>query len=110
MRDIDDRNAELVPQPFDQRQDLELPLLIERRQRLVHQEYLRRGEQCATERHTLLLASGQQSGLPRQEMRDAERLDHRLELNAALRVRGEPAAKQQILPHAQMRKELAILK
>ena len=42
---------------LDQRQDFKLPLLIERRQRFVHQEDFRRGKQRPAERHPLLLAS-----------------------------------------------------
>ena len=57
VRHIDDRNAKLVAQALDQRQDLEPPLHVEGGERLVHEQELRRGEQSAADRDPLLLAA-----------------------------------------------------
>src|SRR5262245_31150 len=110
MRDIDDGDVELVAQPFDQRQDLELPLHIEGGERLVHQEELWRSEECPAERDALPLAARKSAGLALQEMRDAKRLDHRAEGDALLITRNEPSPEQQILSHGEVWEELSVLK
>ncbi|MNL88004.1 hypothetical protein D3C87_2174620 [compost metagenome] len=56
MRDIDDRDPRLVPQPLDIGQDFGLARLVQRRQRLVHQQQARLGEQGASDGDALFLA------------------------------------------------------
>ena len=97
------------PELLDQRQDFKRPLLIERRQRFVHQEDLRRGKQRPAERHPLLLPSRESRRLARQQRADAKRLDHGFEGNPPFRARREPSPEQQILPDAEMREKLAVL-
>ena len=62
VADIDDRHARLVAQPLDVGQDLGPARLVERGQRLVHQQQPRLGEQRAADRDPLLLAAGQRFG------------------------------------------------
>ena len=56
MRHIDDRHLRFVSEPFDEGQDVVLARLVERRERLIHQQELRRSQQRAADRHALLLA------------------------------------------------------
>ena len=58
VADIEDRHAD-IPQPLDVGQDLGPPLLVERGERLVHQQQPRMGEQRAADRDALLLAAGE---------------------------------------------------
>ncbi len=95
---------------LDERQDLQLALGIERRQRLIHEKELGRGEQGPADGDTLLLAAGQTRRPPVEEMGDAERLDHRIEGYPAGALRQEPAAEDEILAHGQMGKQAGILK
>jgi hypothetical protein len=62
MADIEDRHTRLVAQALDVRQDLDAALLVERGQRLVHQQQARMGEQGAADRDALLLAARQRVG------------------------------------------------
>ena len=75
MADIDDRDLRLVAQPLDIGQDLGLARVVERGQRLVHQDQLRAGEQRAADRDALLLAARQQAGPAVEQMADAEQVD-----------------------------------
>ena len=96
MRHIHDRDAQLVAQRFDERQDLELALGVERSERLVHQQDLRRGEEGAADGHPLLFPAREPRRLALEQMLDAERLDHPVEGNLPRGLRREPAAEQQI--------------
>ena len=69
MADIDDRHADLVAQPLDVGQDLGLALLVERGERLVHQQQARVGEQRAADRDALLLAARQRVGPALEQVR-----------------------------------------
>ena len=80
MADIEDRHARLVAQPLDVGQDLGAPRLVERGERLVHQQQPRMGEQGAADGDPLLLAAGQRVGPALEQMTDAEQLDDRGEV------------------------------
>ena len=89
---------EFVAERFDQRQDLELALGVERGERLVHQQDLRRGKQRPADRHPLPFAARQPRRLALEQMLDAERLDHAVEGDLPRGLRREPAAEQEISP------------
>ena len=80
MADIEDRHARAVAQALDVGQDLGAPLLVERGQRLVHQEQAWLREQGAADGDALLLAARQRVGPAFEEMADAQKLDHRAEI------------------------------
>ena len=109
MADIDDRDLRLVAQPLDIGQDLALARLVERGERLVHQEELRAGKQRTADRHTLLFAARQFRRPPVEEMADAEQVDHGVDIGVAFGGRREPAAIAQIAGDAQMREEPRVL-
>src|SRR3546814_10259102 len=110
MADIDDGNADLVAQTLDIRQDFRLTLFVERGQRLVHQEQPRAGEQCPPDRHPLLLAAGQAPRTPIEQMADAEQLDDLGQLAVTLVPCRKPAAVEQVMAHAEMGEQAAVLK
>ena len=85
VADIEDGHAHLVAQALDVGQDLGAPRLVERGQRLVHQQELRMGEQGAADRDPLLLAARQRGGAPFQQMADAQQIDDRGEIGSACR-------------------------
>jgi len=109
MADIEDRHAEIA-QPPDVGQDLGAALLVKRGQRFIHQQKPRMSEQGPADRHALLLAAGKGVGLALDQVSDAQQLDDRAEVagHAALAAR-EPAAVEQVLAHAEMREEAAVL-
>ncbi len=109
VRHVDDRNARLVAQPLDERQDLGLARVVERGERLVHQQQAGRGQERTPERDPLLLAAGERSGMAVEQAPDPEQVDHGGELHAALAARHEPAAEQQVLPHRQVREQPSFL-
>jgi hypothetical protein len=110
MADIDDRDVRLVAQPLDIGQDLGLARLVERGERLVHQDQLGAGHQRPADGDALLLAAGKQGRPPVEQMLDAEQRDHGVEIGVALAGRGEEAAIAQILRDRQVRKEPRVLK
>src|SRR5580698_10559198 len=68
------------------------------------------GEQRAADRDALLFAARQGVGPPFDQGSDAQQLDDRAEVagDAAVAAR-EPAAVQQVLAHAEMREQAAVL-
>ena len=82
MGDIEDRHAELVAQPLDQRQDLELARHVERGERLVHQEQARPRQERAADGDALALAARQRAGPAVEQTADAEHRDDLVEADA----------------------------
>ena len=74
MAHIDDGNPDLVPQPFQIGHDLVLAALVERCERLVHQQQPGRGQQGPPDRHALLLAARKPPGRRFEQMPDAEQV------------------------------------
>src|SRR5499426_243596 len=109
MRHVDDRHLAFVAQPFDERKNVLLARVVERRQRLVHQEQARGGEQRTADGDALLLASRQRARAAIEEVSDAEEVEHLIEADVALAPGREPAAEQEILPHGQVRKQATFL-
>src|SRR5207253_1842400 len=96
-------------------EDLGLARLVERGQRLVHDEEAWSRQERAADRDTLLLAARQIRRPPVEEGGDAEQFDDLVDFAGpaaplAIEGRREPPAVKQVLPHAQMRKEAALLK
>ena len=69
VADIDDRQPHLVAQPLDIGKDLGLARLVERGERLVHEEEARARQQRAADRDPLLLAAGEAGRPPGEEAR-----------------------------------------
>ena len=109
MADIDDGHARLVAQALQIGQDLGLALLVERGERLVHQEKARRGEQRPADGDALLLAAGKIGRLAVEEVADAEEVDHAAGVFRARALGQEPAAVVKVLPHGEMREEPCLL-
>ena len=111
VADVEDRHADLVAQPLDVGQDLGPPLLVERGERLVHQQQPRMGEQRAADRDPLLLAA-------RQRVRPALDAARPMPSSSTIEPKSpatppvaarEPAAVEQVLAHAEMREQAAVL-
>ena len=88
VADIDDRDADLVAQPLDVGQDLGLARLVERGERLVHQQEARAGEQRPADRDALLLAAGESARPAVEQRADAEQLDDVVEVARCARAAG----------------------
>ena len=58
MADVQHRDVQFVVQAFQVRQNLALALAVEGRERLIHQQQLRAGEQRPGDADTLALAAG----------------------------------------------------
>ncbi len=110
MRDIDDRDAGFVAQPLQMRQDLGLARIVQRGERLVHQQQPGLGQQRTPDRNPLLFPSGKRSRPAGQEMADAQQVQHHLELGRLAHRSGhEPMPEEQVLSHGQMRKQPRLL-
>ena len=72
VADVDDGNRQFSVQALKIGQDLQLALKIERGQRFVHQQDLRRGEQRPGNRHALAFAAGKLAGRAVEQVDDAE--------------------------------------
>src|ERR1700690_1329374 len=97
MADIDDRHAVRVAQALDIRQDLGLAGLVERGERFVHQQQVRRREQRAADRHPLPLAAREQGRPALEERADAEQFAALLEAFPPPGPWPEPAAIAEVL-------------
>ena len=109
MADIDDGDLHLVAQPLEIGHDLCLSGSIERGERLVHQQQLWRGEQCAPDGHALLLATGKIARAALQQMCDAEQVENLCPRRIAFRLRREPFAIGEVALHRQVRKQPRLL-
>ena len=76
VADIDDRHPALGAEPVEVGQDLRLARLVERGQRLVHQQQPRRRQQGPPDRDPLALAAREVAGAAVQQGADPEQLDH----------------------------------
>jgi len=110
MADIDDRHSRLVAQPFEVGQDFILSPGIEGCQRLIHQQQPRARQQRAADRDALLFAAREPPGPAIEPCSDAEEIDDIVEVgDAPFPSRGEPAAKEQVLPDGEVREKPALL-
>ncbi len=109
MADVDDGQRQLVAQALDERQDLLLARLVERGQRLVHQQQARPGEQRAAERDALLLAAGEVARPAPEQRLQAEQLDDLPQLLAALVLRHAAHAVGEVAAHRVVREQAAFL-
>ncbi len=80
MTDIEHRQLRLVAQPFEIGQDFRAALGVQRRQRLVEEQDLRRRQQRAAERNAAFLAAGQQARAPLEQAAQAEKRDDAVDL------------------------------
>ncbi|MNZ84545.1 hypothetical protein D3C78_1033070 [compost metagenome] len=109
VADVEHRDVQLVVQTLEVGQDLLLALEIERRQRLVHQQQARAGEQRAGDADALALAAGQALGHALEQVADAEQLEHALPLHPPRRLVDPAHAVFQIAPHVQVGKQAGFL-
>ena len=106
MAHVDDGYRQLVVQAFEVGQDLQLALEVEGRQRLVHQQQARRGEQRPGDGHALALAAAEAVGAPVEQAADAQQPGDLVEprlAGAAL------LAKRQVGPHRQVGEQVGLL-
>src|SRR5262245_34096273 len=103
MTDVDNRDAALIAQPLDIREDFCLARFIEGRKRLVHQQEPGMGKQGTSDGNALLLPTRQPAWPALKQAPDAQQLDDVIEMIAPSGARCEPMAVQQVLPHREMR-------
>ena len=96
---VDNGHAHFVAQPLDVVQDLAFACGIERSQRFVHQQQPGAREQGAADRDTLLLTAGQVARPAFQQRAEVEQADHAVEVDIAVRHRGEEAAVGEVAAH-----------
>ena len=101
--------CELVAQPLDVGEDLALARHIERRERLVHQQDARLGEQRAPDRDALSLAAGQRCRPAAQQRVEPEQRDDPRRLDERGRPAGTAAVRTSGSLHVEMRKKQRIL-
>ena len=99
-------DVELVVQAFEVGQDLLLATVVERGERLVHEQDARTGEQRARHADALALATGQSVRHAFEQGLDAEQGHPMVELHAAPRF-GMRQAELQVAPHRQVGNRLA---
>ena len=110
MRDVDDRRPAFIAQPLQDGQDLGLAGLIQRGQRLIHQQQARPCQQGAPDRDPLLLPAGQALRTALKQHLQPQQGDDLIDPHPTALVPREPAAIEQILAHAEMREQPRILK
>ena len=105
MADIDKRHPAVVAQTLEIRQDLVLAGIVERGQRLVHQQQARLRQQRAADRDALLFAARQPPRPAGEQRFDPEQFNDLVEpgLTWVGAARREPRSEQQVLAHRQMR-------
>ena len=109
MADVDDRNPALVAQPLDIGQDLRLARLVERGQRLVHQQQPRTGRagpgrwRRAASRRPKAVPAGGRAGA------DAEQVDDPRRGRRGAPTRARTSAVEQVLAHGEVREQPAVL-
>ena len=111
MRDVDERDADLVLDPLQLELHLLAQLQVERAERLVEQEHTRAVDERAGERDALLLAAGE---LPRLAAAESLQPDERQHLVDAARAPAAvdalaPEPKGDVLEDRQMREERVAL-
>ena len=107
VRDVEDRQLQLVAQAFDERQYLAFACGVERGKRFVHQQESWAGEQGPADGDALLLAAGEIGRAPRQQGFDAEELDDRVEARTLFLLLGAIA---EIAAHRIVGKQAGFLK
>ena len=111
VRDIEDCDARLLVDAADFELDLLAQLLVERRERLVHQEHRRIVDQRPGECHALLLAAGHQRRHAVLEAFEPDELQRRLDALGDLGLRPAADAKREgdVLADREMRKQRVTL-
>ena len=107
MRDVDERDLDVVLDRLQLELHLLSQLQVERAERLVEQEDTRAVDERARQRHALLLAAGKLSGLPSLEPLepdDVEHLLHRAHRVLALDALA-PQAERDVVAHVQVREK-----
>ena len=108
--DVERRQRQAVAQPLEERQDVGLGGVVERRQRLVHQQQPRLRQQRAAERDALALAAGEIARRAVEQRREAAEVDHLVPADRRRRPRaGRRRAEAQIGLDRQMGKEARLL-
>ena len=109
VRHVDDRQAVALRQRGQVAEQLVAARRVERGQRLVHQQRARARQQRPPDGHALPFAARQGVRPARQQVADAEQVDH-VGQGRAVGTARQPVAEQQVAAHAQVRKEPAFLK
>ena len=109
MADVEHRDLELGMQPLEIGQDVLAGRGVERRQRLVHQQQPRAGQQRPGDRDPLPLAARQRLRGARQQRPQAQPFDRLLEAHPPLGRGGAPPAVFEVAPHRQVREQARLL-
>jgi len=107
--DVEHRDADLVAQPLQERQDLGLARIVERRERFVQQQEARVREQGAADRDTLLLASRQRARAALEQLAEAEQRHNVIEARCGGVLLAALAAVVDIRPHVHVREQARFL-
>ena len=108
--DVERRQRQAVVKPLEERQDVGLGGVVERGQRLVHQQQPRLRQQRAAERDALALAAGEIARRAAEKRREAAEVDHLVPADRRRRARaGRRRAEAQIGLDRQMGKETRLL-
>ena len=111
MGDIDESDAELFVQPLDLELQFLAQLLVERAQRLVHQQHWRIEDDRTRDGDALLLAAGKLLGKTRLVAGELDKIEHAPDMLANLRL-GDAALLEReadILRDRQMWKQGVVL-
>jgi hypothetical protein len=108
VADVDQRNVQFVAQAFQPGQEFLLAGVVQRGQRLVHQEQARRRQQGTGDRNALLLAAGKPLRQAVEQRAEAEQLDDGIALHRG-RAAGTTQAEIEVARHVQMREQPRIL-
>ncbi len=92
MADEDDRDRESVAHLLDIGENVEPARIVERGERLVHQQKVGVDQQGAPDRDALFLAPGEAIRPARQQRAEAQQRGHRIEIDKAPRGWREPLA------------------
>ena len=109
VRHIEHRDVEFAPDPAQERQDLEPPGCVQRRQRLVHQQQKRARQQRPAERDALPLPAREHAGPTQEQPFDAQQADDGIE-GRPLPGRCAACAVAQVGRHREMGEQPGILK
>ena len=109
MRDVDDRNRQGVAQPLEVRKDVLFAGKVQGRQRLVHQQQLRAGQQGPGNRDALAFTAGKARGHSGQVSLKTKPAHGMVEPDLPLAGGDAPVAELQVLANVQVGEQVGFL-
>ena len=110
VRDVNDRDLCLIAQSLDEGKNLFLQRLVQGGQRFVHEQKMRRREQCPADCYPLFFSARKRAGTSLQKVPDIEEIEHLFDADGPLFARREPLPVQEILSDCEMREKPRLLK